>query len=251
MATLAPNREQRLQRIGWERRYFLIMGVLLLAIALVGFAPTYYLYPWLQGRTGFGAPAGEVLVPIVHAHALMFTAWLVLFIVQAALITTRNHRTHMRMGIAAVVLAAAVTVTAWLTSLNAARAGHIPRGVPAETFIAMPIFSVLLFAGFVGAAFLLRRRPAAHKRLMLLGTIAILAPAFARMHLGLFPAGPIGTLASQAVLAMFALVLDVAIQRRLHPAMGWGVAILLASMPVRFWLTTTEAWQPFAAWFLG
>lgn len=251
MATQALSREQRLHRISWERRYFLGMGVLILLIAFIGFAPTYYLQPWLQGRTSAGLPATEVLVPLVHVHALLSTAWVLLFIVQSALVTTGNLRVHRRVGPAALGLAVAMVVTAWFTTQNGARLGHKPPGVPMEVFIVMPLSSIVLFVGFVGAAFLLRRRPAAHKRLMLIGTIAILVPAFARMHFNLFPAGAVGSLASQALLAIIALVADTAIQRRLHPAMAWGVGLLLASMPLRFVLTQTAAWKEFAAWFIG
>ncbi|MHB1233048.1 MAG: hypothetical protein ACYCZQ_10800 [Burkholderiales bacterium] len=39
--------------------------------------------------------------------------------------------------------------------------------------------------------------------------------------------------------------------RRLHPAFGWGVLLIVASQPLRLLLTGTSAWQRFAMWLVN
>jgi hypothetical protein len=50
----------------------------------------------------------------------------------------------------------------------------------AQAFLTTPLFSMMAFAGFVGAAIVRRRDTHTHKRLMLLATISILDAAVAR-----------------------------------------------------------------------
>jgi hypothetical protein len=58
-------------------------------------------------------------------------------------------------------------------------------GVPMVNFAAQVVwgnlFGIAVFAGMLIAAVLLRRNPQAHKRLMVLGSIAIVGPAIARV----------------------------------------------------------------------
>ncbi|MBO9694764.1 MAG: hypothetical protein J7499_01045 [Sphingopyxis sp.] len=60
-----------------------------------------------------------------------------------------------------------------------------------EQFPIFPFIAIGLFGLFVGCAFAARRRPAYHKRYMLLATINVVFPAFSRMT-GLIPVLPRG-----------------------------------------------------------
>ena len=59
------------------------MAVAIAATIFAGFAPTYYLYPWLHGMTSRGVASGASLTPLVHVHAIIGSLWIILFITQA------------------------------------------------------------------------------------------------------------------------------------------------------------------------
>jgi hypothetical protein len=40
-------------------------------------------------------------------------------------------------------------------------------------------------------------------------------------------------------------------QVRLHPAFGWGFALLALSWPFRLWMSGTAGWLAFAGWLTG
>jgi hypothetical protein len=50
------------------------------------------------------------LAPLVIVHAIAFTAWIALFLAQAGLISARQHKLHMRLGMATVGLAVIIVV---------------------------------------------------------------------------------------------------------------------------------------------
>ncbi len=58
-----------------HRQFFFAITVLLAAVVVIGFAPTYYL------AGGFLAPLPS---RIVHLHAAVFSSWMILLIVQRA-----------------------------------------------------------------------------------------------------------------------------------------------------------------------
>ena len=111
---------------------------------------------------------------------------------------------------------------------------------------------MVIFPGFVGAAIGFRHRPEIHKRIMIVATISILAPATARivllfsLHAILFKAYGI----SLAVL-LGCMLCDYVTHRKVHPAYIWGVLILLISIPMRLYIGGTEAWLSFAHWITG
>ena len=154
---------------------------------------------WVGIVTGFGTDSFEhvrrhgVDYPfIVHVHAVVFTTWLVLFTVQVALIRKRRPDLHQRLGIAGALLAAGMVILGPATALRIAAMNFDGQGDSPE-FLAVEFITILAFAVFTGSGLLLRRTPAAHKRLMLLGLIYLSTPGFARYVNGLI-ANSIGLL---------------------------------------------------------
>jgi hypothetical protein len=130
--------------------------------------------------------SGEVSRPwIMHLHGAYFTGWMLLFLAQVALIYAGRVRTHrsigMRVGIAygigLLVLGLVVSIFAPVLHVQA---GDWPLD-QAAGFLLLPLGDMVLFAGFFGAAIAYRGRPEAHKRLMLVATIAVAFAAVARM----------------------------------------------------------------------
>src|SRR5688500_7081982 len=149
-----------------DRIFFTTMSLLLAAVVFAGFAPTYYL------RSAYRA---EPLARVFHVHGALFTAWILLLVAQTSLVAGRRVDLHRKLGVAGAVLAVLMVVAGYEAAMTAARRGFSLPGLPPPlVFLAVPLFDMIVFPTLVGAALLLRRSPAAHKRLMLLATVAIL-----------------------------------------------------------------------------
>ena len=73
----------------WTKRVYVPIGLLMLAIAIVGFWPTYFSH-LVNGSLD------KVLV--IHLHAAVFSGWLVLVIVQATLAGRGRIVLHRKIG---------------------------------------------------------------------------------------------------------------------------------------------------------
>ncbi len=90
--------------------------------------------------------------------------------------------------------------------------------------------ALLVFAGLVGAAVLLRGLGDYHKRLMLLATLSLLGPAFGRLTSyanGLRSDSDLGVLLLCAGSVLACAVIDGARSHRFHPAFVWGGASVI------------------------
>jgi hypothetical protein len=47
------------------------------------------------------------------------------------------------------------------------------------------------------------------------------------------------------------IAVDTIKQRRLHPAFGWGGALIFAMVPLRLVVAETEVWRRLAGWLVG
>jgi hypothetical protein len=222
-----------------ERRLYIWFAVLMPLIVLAGFARTYYL------KGFFGNPPLPGM--LVQVHGLVMTSWVVLFIAQVSLVARRRVRAHQRLGILGAVLAALIVIVGTMTAIAAAARGASP-GPPALQFLVIPLGDMLVFAILVGMALYWRRkRLDAHKRLMLLAAINLLAPAIARIPLGFIANG--GALAFFGLTDLCLLVcvgVDTIRNRRLHPAFLWGTIFIIAAQPLRLMLAGTGLWLRFA-----
>ncbi|HSN21639.1 MAG TPA: hypothetical protein VLS49_13230 [Usitatibacter sp.] len=234
----------QLPRPAGERKLYVAAALVAAALVFAGFAPTFYL------RSAFGSPELSTLKVV---HGVVMTAWFTLFIVQARLVATGRTATHRKLGVAGIALALGVLVLGTELGIASARAGVAPvPGISPLVFLVMPIGEMVVFAILVTAGIALRRRPAYHKRLMLLASVAMLTPAMARLSLRLLPAGgpPIFFgLADLVILGCIAY--DTARNRRLHPAFAWGFAVVILGQFGRLALSQTPQWMAFAKWLVG
>lgn len=213
---------------------------------LAGFGPTYYFRSSLPTSTISGSTS---LSPLLHLHGLLFSSWVLLFIVQTALVAARRVAVHRRLGIAGVVLAAAMIVVGLATAIDAAGRGAAPPGVDALVFLVVPMFDIVLFTGFVTAAVLKRRNREAHKRLMLLAYVSIITAAVARLP-GMLPLGPLAFFGLSFLFVVAGATYDFVTRRRIHPVYVWGGALVFLSVPLRLALSSTSAWRAFAEWLV-
>ncbi|HUO19252.1 MAG TPA: hypothetical protein VMU44_05740, partial [Steroidobacteraceae bacterium] len=99
-------------------------------------------------------------------------------------------------------------------------------------FVEFDGLSLWVFGALVLAAIVGRARRDLHKRLMLCATVALLPPAIGRIAEYLLPAGGWNLPIAAAATVTFALVCaaaDTLRNGRVHPAMAWGTAAVIAA----------------------
>lgn len=225
-----------------DRWFFTGMAVAILLTVLIGFARTYYL------RAYFG---GEPLSTLVHVHGMVSTSWLLLFLTQTSLISARRTDWHRRVGVAGALLLVLVLVVGYLTAVEGARRGVTPPGGPPPLmFLSVPLGTVTMFGLLAGAGLYNRSRSETHKRLMLLATIALLAPALARMGRLIGSEGPPVAIGGTCLFVLTCMAYDRVAHGRIHPAFLWGGLLLMISLPVRFAFGRTDTWVSIAEWLV-
>ena len=226
-----------------ERRLYAIAALVAILIVFAGFAPTYYL------KGAFGTPD---LSTLKHVHGLVMTAWFALFLTQALLVAKGRTATHRKLGVAGALLALLVVVVATTLAIASARSGSSPIGVPPLIFLVIPLGEMVMFAGLVTAAVVMRKRSAYHKRLMLLASIAILAPAIARLPFDFIQTGsPLVFFGLTDLVILACIGFDVAKNRRLHPAFAAGLVFVVVTQIGRLALSQTPQWMTFAKWLVA
>jgi hypothetical protein len=217
---------------------------------------------WVAVLSGFGTDTFNHLSKygldyplIVHFHAVAFVGYLALFTVQVALIRTARADIHRRLGIAGAALAAIMVVLGPATAL-VVDAGRFTASGRTPEFLAVQLSDIVAFAGFTSAGLLLRARPAAHKRLMLLGLIYISDAGFARLLNGAVAAplalGEWGELYLGSDLLLLALgVYDLATRARLHPAYIAGVVWMIGLQITALVLLGNPIWKALSLHVIG
>jgi hypothetical protein len=207
-------------------------------IVVTGFARSYFL------KSLFGKPPLPVLL---HVHGVIMSAWCVLFFVQTYLVATDRVRVHRRLGIFGAVLAFFVVgIGTYATVAATAREvrEHVVRQF--HFLFGLNLVNLLLFAIIVILGLALRARPEFHKRLMLMATLTLLAPAVARIVL-LFTRAPMAQFAAFDFCILFFVVTDTVWHHRLHPALGWSAAVVIGSFHLTALALAADWWLPFVA----
>jgi hypothetical protein len=229
-----------------DRKFYSGLAVLMALIVFVGFAPTFYL------RTYFGGPVSVTgatsLTPLAQLHGFVFTAWVILFVIQTSLVASRRVAVHRRLGLAAIGLAALMTIVGVMTAIAAARRGSAPPGFEPLVFLVVPVFDIVLFVGFITMAVLRRGEKEAHKRLMLLAYVAIMPAAVARLP-GMIALGPAGFMIA-FLPAVAGAVYDRWSRGRVSPVYWWGIALLYLSLPGRLAFANTPVWRAIAEYVM-
>jgi hypothetical protein len=237
--TINEAAERRL----FDRRMFKAAAILFPLVILAGFARTYY----IKGL--FNVPPLPSLV--VHAHGLLMSAWVALFVTQVWFISSRRVRLHQRLGYAGIGLALLILPVGFVTALRAAKYGSAstPPGVSPVGFLIVPLFDLVMFTMLFGAAIYYRKKPAQHKMLMLLTAINFLPPAIARIPIDSLRAlGPLWFFGLPTVLALSCVGLDLRRNRRVNGVFLAGALLLIASYVVRLALMPTNGWMATARW---
>jgi uncharacterized membrane protein YozB (DUF420 family) len=221
------------------------MSVALLAAVFVGFARSFFLRPLFPA---FPSPAE----PIFYVHGVVFTAWFLLLVVQAWLIGAGHARLHRRLGMAGAVLAAGMVVFGIVAAITAARraTGFVGIAAPPLEFLIVPLGDMVIFGTFVGLGVMTRRLPQAHKRWMLLASIAVITAAVARWP-GVFGGSPLLFFGLSDLFVVAMAAWDYRSRGRVHSVTLGGGLALVCSQPLRLVLSGSAAWLALAHWITG
>jgi hypothetical protein len=244
MATMAQAPTARATRVA-ERRFYAAMSVAILAIVVVGFARSFFLRSLFPGW-----PSPHE--PIFYVHGSVFAAWFVLLVAQSSLIAAGRNSLHRTLGMLGACLAVAMVVLGVRAALVAAArpTGFVGIPVPPLQFLAIPLADMVVFPVFVALAIAKRQRPQAHKRLMLLASIAMLPAAVARMP-GVIGGSPLSFFGLTDALLIPLALWDYRSRGQLHEVTLWGGLALVLSQPLRLALSGTPLWMDFARWATG
>jgi hypothetical protein len=233
------------------RFFHVTAAVVLIALVVAGFHRFYF-----EGRAYPGRELTPPIRTLVIVHGTAMSLWLLVFLAQSILILSGKRQTHMRVGKIAAVLAAVIVVLGLKVGIEAARVkppGQLTAGLDPKQFMAIPVISVLVFGGFVAAGVLYRRRPAVHRSMMLLATVAAITAAVARIDtLSDLYAGTIwdriwGPYFMTLVLAVIFLGFKCVLRRSLDRPFAIGCVILALVFAANVQLATTPAWNSIAS----
>ena len=185
--------------------------------AYIGFARSFFLRPFFPE---WPAPSE----PIFLVHGVFFSAWCVLLVAQATLIGVRRVDLHRRLGLLGAVLASGMLVLGLWGALVAANRPTGFNGVPVPPlqFLVIPIFDLVFFGSFVALALRWRADAQAHKRLMVLATVALLGAAFARWPFVWKIGNPFAYFGLADLFIVALAVWDFRSRGSLHPVTRWG-----------------------------
>ncbi|HVU18468.1 MAG TPA: hypothetical protein VHD32_16310 [Candidatus Didemnitutus sp.] len=221
-----------------ESLFFAVMVVWMMVIVFIGFAHTYYLAGLFRARL----PS-----PIVHIHAVLFTSWWLILVLQVVLIATGNRPWHIRLGSVGMAVAPAMIVSGLLT-LAAAVRRHAEMDMPPEVLLEVDVLQLLGFGILILWAYLVRTNGAAHKRLVLLASAALLGPALSRWPYESITGSDWTFYLVLDSVPICLIVFDLISRRRPHSVtlLGSGILVLLQ------YLMSTSAhwpiWHELTAW---
>jgi hypothetical protein len=204
-----------------DGRFFLVSAFAMAAVVIAGFSMQL-----AMGRSSFAAP------PLVHAHAIVFMGWVGIYVLQNIFVATGNRAMHRRLGWIAAGWMVAMLVLGCMVTVAMVRGGRVPFFFVPQQFLVFDPLTLLAFAGLCGSAIALRRRTDWHRRLHFCGMALLLGPGFGRLlPMPLLPPWAFeATFAATMIFPIAGVIADRRRTGRVHPAWGWGIGMMVATL---------------------
>lgn len=150
---------------------------------------------WLGMLLGFGTDFSRFLhesppAPrVLYVHAFVFTGWMLLLTAQVLLVLSDRIAWHRKLGWFMAGWACLMVILGpWAAIASQAAALNMPFSDP--PFLSINMVNMTAFTVVLAWGISLRKNPAAHRRMMILSTIAISDPGFSRFSGYLWPHEP-------------------------------------------------------------
>jgi hypothetical protein len=259
-AVIAPVATGRPHRV--KRWFYIGAGLFMILVSVAGFGSS------IIDQSARKAPP----TPLVIAHGVVASAWLLLFLAQATLVATSRVDVHRRLGRVGPGLAVVMSALVFLTTVEMGRRGYDlsfdatrafpppPGGSAAEIAadILSPLLGFLAFIVLVTAGLWYRHRPDIHKRLMLFAVLGLHGVPLTHLTgylLGHWPAqAGLFSLIGRAIeilLLSASGVYDKVSQGRIHPVSLWVPILTFAwEFVLGSVMMPSVAWREFATWLI-
>ncbi len=223
-----------------DRIFYSAIPFVAAVIVFIGFSRTWFLRPFST------VPIHPPLYPLLIVHGLVFTAWILLVIVQPLLIAGGNRRLHRLLGYVGAGLAPAMVLLVIVASIWSARRGEISTFPTVGFFLSVNFLSALDFAVAIALAIRYRHHAETHKRLILLALVPLLPPAIGRApHI----LGPIPLLECDFII-LAGIIFDKLTRGRIHNVWKWGGALIVLSEVLMIVVGLSKPWQTVANWIV-
>jgi len=194
-----------------------LLGFTLFAFALKAFA-----HPQVQAR----------YTPIVVFHAVSMIAWLSLLASQAFAAARFKLAAHRATGRASIALVAAMLVSGSAISWNIGQ----ELGRPEVTVVNLAAFVTFIPLYFAALHFARARNIAAHRQAMLIATLALMTPAYARVVQVLGLPDPVAIAVQPPITIAIAVAYDWVLHGRVTKPtlamLGFSVAVVVVMVAV-------------------
>jgi hypothetical protein len=234
----APEKSAFVQAL--ERYFYLFMSVFIGVVVFYGFSHTVnrnLIHPAIQRPW------------ILWVHGIVFSSWLLFFIMQSALVRARSVRWHRNVGWFGAALGASMVYLGISTTLTMARFYLHQMHRNEANFLIVPFWDITCFATCFVLAIAWRKKPEHHRRMMLLATCALSAAGWGRLPL--LSTG--GFYAGVDLLLLFGIVRDLIVNRRIHSVYKVGLPVFAAGQAFALFVVITkpEWWMKFAFMIVG
>ncbi|MEI9967448.1 MAG: hypothetical protein WDM87_02050 [Terracidiphilus sp.] len=208
--------------------------------------------------SGFGQTVnGNLIHPsvprplILWFHAAAFSAWVIFFIFQSALVRTHNVKWHRFFGWFGAGLGATMVLLGITTAIIMGRFDTYVKHEPgSDAFLIVPFYDVLAFGILFGLAVWWRKKPELHRRFIFIATCGLLAAAFGRMP---YVSAHLLFYWSLDAVIFLGVVRDLLVNRRVHKIylIALPVLILCQNFVVHTVISGSAWWLRIADRILG
>ena len=154
------------------RYFYFAMSFVIAAVIIAGFRRT------VDAALFHANPPRPLLL---WFHGAAFSAWLIFFAAQSALVRVRKVSVHRLLGWFGAALAATMVVLGCIITVVMARFDFVVlHQKDAGAFISVPFLDMLVFGTLVSLAIYFRKRPEYHRRLLFIASCALLDAGIGR-----------------------------------------------------------------------
>ena len=221
MATAAFDSVLRRDTPVADQSFFAMLAIAMAVVVVAGFS-----FQLAMGRSTFSSPLR------VHLHAVAFMGWVALFVAQGWLATRGPLALHRKLGWIAAGWVFLMVVTGMTVILGQVRGGTVVFFFAPQRFLFTNSLGLACFVALTAAAIVRRRDTDWHARLHVCGMAAIMGPAFGRLlpMPFLIPWAFECAVVAGLVFPLVGALRDKRVLGRVHPAWGWGVAAIIATL---------------------
>jgi len=156
------------------RYFYFCMALLMAGLVVWGFSRT------VDARLLHAKPPRPLLL---WFHGAAFSAWIVLFMAQSALVRLRKVSVHRTLGWFGAALAATMVVSGFIVSVVMLRLDMtLLHRKNIASFLSVLWCDMIIFGACMALAIYFRKRPEYHRRLVFVASCQLMQAAFVRFH---------------------------------------------------------------------